>query len=126
MTKIESVLIDYKKSVEGLAEALDQEKTAFMRDSAIKRFELCFDLSWKLLKSFLEEEKAVICRSPKDCFKEAYHHNIMSYKDEWIRMTDRRNVAVHTYNEELAEDIYKKLPDFLKLFQELLNKIENY
>lgn len=126
MNKFESTLIDYKKGLERLTEILTKEKNSIIRDSAIKRFELCFDLSWKVLKNFLQEEKSIICRSPKDCFRQAFQQGILNYTEEWLIMTDRRNDAVHTYNEQLADNIYKELPNFLKLFQGLLEKIENY
>ena len=79
-----------------------------------------------LLKDFLKEEKGISCRSPKDCFRESFHHKVISINPEWLRMTDRRNAAVHTYNEPLADSLYAELPEFLKLFQELLKKVENY
>lgn len=43
---------DFKKAVEKLAEVLKIRETAITRDSAIKRFELCFDLAWKSIKDY--------------------------------------------------------------------------
>lgn len=126
MNKTQVSLKQYKKGVLRLAEILEKEKNEVHRDSAIKRFELCFDLSWKLLKDFLKEERGISCRSPKDCFRQAFHHKIIEINPEWLRMTDQRNAAVHTYNEQLADGLYKELSDFLKLFQGLQKSIENY
>ena len=41
------LLEDFKKTIPRLEEAMSLEKTQIVRDSAIKRFELCFDLAWK-------------------------------------------------------------------------------
>jgi hypothetical protein len=34
-------------------------------------------------------------------------------------MIKGRNLSVHTYNEKLAEDIYGRLIEYLRLFREL-------
>lgn len=123
MTKLESEKEKYFKTVKNLEEILKKEKNDIHRDSAIKRFELCFDVAWKLVKSYLEDHKAIICKSPNECFQQAYIQGIINYSDVWIKMAKERNESVHTYKEELAEALYKKLPEFLKLFQELKEKI---
>jgi len=120
MSKTQSLLIDFEKTLSRLAEVLQQEKTDIVRDSAIKRFELVFDLSWKALKTFLEENHNVICNSPKTCFKEAFHQGILDYNDFWLDVVSERNYTAHTYKEKLAEQIFAKLPTSLKHFQGLL------
>ena len=120
MTKIEALHTQYRKAVERLTEILRQPKSAIVRDAAIKRFEFTFDLAWKLLKARLEDEKGVSCQSPKDCFREAYRNSFIEYDDFWITMTDWRNQAVHTYGEAFAENLYGKLPETLKRFNQLL------
>lgn len=104
---------------EALEQALAKPKDEFIRDSCILRFELAFDLGWKHLKKYLQSNKNAICLSPKECFKEAYTRGVIPYEDMWIKLADARNDAVHTYKEELAEGLYKKLPKFLKMFKEL-------
>ena len=126
MTKLESIKTQYIKAVAHLEEVLKMPKNEIIRDSAIKRFELLFDLSWKLIKTFLEQEKGVKCVSPKDCFKEAYKQEILEYDEFWLIMTDWRNQAVHTYNEEFANIFYDKLPQTLKYFCFLREKINKY
>ena len=126
MSKTDVSLKQFQNALARLTEVLKKEKNEVYRDSAIKRFELCFDISWKLIKDFLEEEKGVSCRSPKDCFRLAFHNRIIEPNPEWLRMTDRRNSAVHTYSEPLANSLYKDLPNFIQLFQKLLKDIKNY
>lgn len=123
MTKSENLKEQYLKTVKNLEETLKKEETEEIRDSAIKRFELCFDVAWKLLKALLEEME-IKCFSPNECFKEAYQQKIIDYGDLWTVMTKKRNEAVHTYKEEIAEALYRELPKFLKLFQALREKIK--
>lgn len=125
MTKFEALKKQYQAVVERLKEILEKEKNDINRDSAIKRFELTFDLSWKVVKAFLEEEKGITCVSPKGCFREAYRQDLIDYDDFWLKMTDWRNEAVHTYSEKFADVLYKKLPETLKRFLFLEKKIKN-
>ncbi len=126
MTKLKSIKKQYSQIVKRFEEILKKERNDINRDSAIKRFELTFDLSWKLIKVFLEEEKGVKCFSPKDCFREAYRQGLIRYSNLWIKMTDLRNESAHTYNEKFADKFYKKLPKMLKLFQLLEEEIKRY
>jgi len=106
-----------------LREVLGEEKNSVVRDSAIKRFELCFELLWKTLKDYLERE-GIICRSPRGCLKEAFALGLLESESEWLEILKDRNLSVHTYLEELAEEIYKKLPSHLKAMEELAAKLE--
>ncbi|MCD6412458.1 nucleotidyltransferase substrate binding protein [bacterium] len=125
MTKFQSLKKQYQKAVKRLDEILKKRKNKIIRDSAIKRFEFTFDLAWKTIKAFLEEEKGIRCISPKECFREAYRQGLIEYDEIWLKMTDWRNSAVHTYSEKFADDLYKKLPECLKLFKELLANLES-
>lgn len=124
MTKFEAVKNQYFAALERFEEVLKRKKSDIIRDSAIQRFEFTFDLSWKLIKAFLEEKKGIKWTSPKDCFREGYRQGLIEYNELWIKMTDWRNLAVHTYSEKFADDLYKKLPKTLELFQLLKKNIE--
>lgn len=126
MTKLEAVKKQYFSAVERFEKVLKEKKTDIIRDSAVQRFEFTFDLSWKLIKAFLEEEKGIKCVSPKECFREAFRQALIDYNEFWTKITDLRNRAIHTYGEKFADELYKKLPKILKLFQQLKKKIEEY
>lgn len=118
------VLEDFGKAIERLKEVLHLEKTAIVRDSAIKRFELCFDLAWKSTK---EEAKiqGVECYSPRACFKAAFQLKLIDYEEKWLKMIKDRNLASHLYKEEKADHLYPKLPDYLNLFEDLFIKLKS-
>lgn len=124
MSKLEANLSQFKKAINRLEDVLKQEKNEFMRDSAIQRFEFTFDLAWKAIKTYLEENKGIICKSPKGCFKDAYEQGIIEYDEFWMEMTDARNRTAHTYEEITAEEIYDLLPKTLEYFQNLLDKLK--
>lgn len=123
MTKLDVLKKQYQKAAKRLEEVLAKEKNDIIRDSAIKRFEFTFDLSWRLIKAFLEEEKGIRCTSPKECFHQAYRQGIIDYDDFWLKMTDWRNEVVHTYGEKFADAFYEKLPAVLERFKLLKKKL---
>ena len=51
MTKYQAVQKEFTDALNRFEEVLRERKTEFIRDAAIKRFELVFDLSWKLIKA---------------------------------------------------------------------------
>ena len=70
------------------------------KGGTIQRFEMVFELSWKLLKDYLEHEGAVIAPvTPRNVIKEAFSARILTNGQVWIDMLDRRNLLSHTYDE---------------------------
>ena len=124
MTKFESLKKQFEKSLNQFEKVLKKKKTEFIRDSAIKRFELTFDIAWKLVKVILEEQKGISCFSPKDCFREAFRQKIIDADPMWLKIVDLRNFSVHLYDEKFADDLYKRLPKILEMFKSLKEKIE--
>jgi len=121
---LENRLTKFEKCLQKFEEVLNLEENDVVRDSAIKRFELCFELCWKTLKDFLTEE-GIFCRSPRNCFKEAFSMGIIQDEDEWLSILEDRNLSVHTYDEALAEELYSRLKNHLKAMKNLLELIKN-
>lgn len=119
MDKFAAQLQQFEQAMTRLSEALQLKKDDIVRDSAIQRFEFTFDLAWKTVKTYLREQKGIVCVSPKDCIRAAYAQGLIPYDDAWLTMTDMRNETAHTYNEEVAEKIYAQLPDALQKYQAL-------
>lgn len=122
MTKFEALHQQFNDAFDRFEEVLKEEKNNFIRDSAIKRFEIVFDLSWKTIKALLEK-RGVKCVSPRECFKEAYHQKLIEYDEIWVKMVSDRNYTVHIYKETLAEKIYRGLPETLTAFRKLKDSL---
>ena len=124
MSKLEAVTAQFEKALQRLKEVLSLEKNDLVRDSAIQRFEFTLDLSWKMVKAYLEEKKGIVCHSPKECFKEAYRQGLIEYDDYWLKLVDLRNEAAHSYNEETAEKIFAELGQALNHFEALCLSVQ--
>ena len=101
---------EFQLSVAQLGRALEQPYTEFMRDSIIKRFELCFELSWKMLQAYLRT-CAVESRGPKDTFAFALREGLVMDGDVWSEILANRNLTIHTYYEHLATRVYEHIKD---------------
>jgi len=117
------ILQDFGRAIARLGEVLILEKNPIHRDSAIKRFELCFDLAWKSIKIYAKNE-GIECSSPRECFKTGFQLGLIDYDEKWLAIIDDRNLTAHLYKEEHAEQVYSRLSAYLELFKNLLGKIK--
>jgi nucleotidyltransferase substrate binding protein (TIGR01987 family) len=107
-----------------LREVLGRDLTdEIIRDSAIQRFEFTLDIAWKVVKTYLYNEKGIVVRSPKEALREAYKQGIIPFDNDWIVLVDARNETVHTYNQKKAEEIAALLPHAVELFEQLLESL---
>lgn len=116
------ILKDFQNAINRLNEVIALEKNDINRDSAIKRFELCFDLAWKSVKNHLKSE-GIECYSPKACLREAFQVKLIDNDKRWLEMVDDRNTSVHLYKQEYADKIYDRLGNHLELMRALLLKL---
>jgi nucleotidyltransferase substrate binding protein (TIGR01987 family) len=105
---------DFGLTVTRLEEALRLEKNGIVRDSAIKRFELCFDLAWKCIQALARKE-GVECHSPLGCLKTAFQLGLLEYDEVWMKMLEDRNQTVHIYKEAYADEVFVRLPCYAGL-----------
>jgi nucleotidyltransferase substrate binding protein (TIGR01987 family) len=121
--KFQAILQQFERAVGKFSDVLEQEKNEYMRDSAIQRFEFTFELAWKTLKAFLEEQ-GITVYSPRDSFKGAFQVGLIDEEITWLEMIELRNLTTHTYNESTAEEIYDALPRILVLYKKLLENLK--
>lgn len=122
---MKEILDSFIKSLQRLEEILGKEESVANRDSAIKRFEFTVELAWKCVQWFLRDQK-IICRSPKECLKEAFKFGLVEDDPKWLEMLEDRNLTVHTYDEKTAEEVYGRLNNYLELLKSLEEKLKSY
>lgn len=121
---LEQKIIQYKKAVANLEEVLERDFDEIIRDSAIQRFEICYEIAWKALKGTLMFLGIGAGNSPRDIFKNAFKLSLIRDENTWLDILTQRNLSTHTYSEELANSLYEKLPEFLSEMKNTLHKIE--
>jgi nucleotidyltransferase substrate binding protein (TIGR01987 family) len=103
-------LEDYNRASQRLAEAVNLDPNLdIIIDGVIQRFEFTFELSWKLMKVFLEYTGITEIRSPRTTIREAFAYGLIEDGDQWIDMMEDRNKTSHIYDEVEAKQIYQKI-----------------
>jgi nucleotidyltransferase substrate binding protein (TIGR01987 family) len=114
---------DLERVILRLREALALPVESVVRDSAILRFELAFEVAWKTVQFFARQQGFEVS-SPRQAFERAFLLGWITDEVLWQKMLAARNMAVHVYREELAEQLYESLPGFLRGFEELGRSLE--
>jgi len=112
----------YSDALSRLKEAIATEPSELTRDASIQRFEFTIELAWKVIQKRLRED-GITCRSPKQCLKEAFSFGLIKDNPLWLQMLEDRNLTVHTYKQELAKEIFGRLPNYVPLFERLLQAL---
>ncbi len=85
----------------------------------IQFYEVSFELSWKLIKDYLESLGFEV-NSPRTAIKQAFQADIINNGESWIKALEDRNLTSHTYNEETANLIVNNIK---KKYYFLLNDL---
>jgi nucleotidyltransferase substrate binding protein (TIGR01987 family) len=108
-----------KRALETLQELLELEQPSRVeRDAAIQRFEYTCEAVWKAAQRYLQVVEGISIGSPKGSIRGSREVGLINDEQTTLglEMIDDRNLTVHTYNEPLAEELYRQLPayaDFL-------------
>ena len=80
-------------------------------DGTILRFEFCIELFWKMLKRALQEE-GIETGTPREAIQKAYQVKWFDDEHLWLQMLHDRNQTSHIYDEEVAMEIYRRIPSY--------------
>ena len=94
---------NYLRAVQRLGEALEEYAADTVRDGVIQRFEFTFDLAWKSLKEYMQDQGATTpLQFPKQVLREAYAAELIDDERLWLDMLDARNSTSHIYDDRQA------------------------
>ncbi len=96
----------------------DDELFEQLRNSVIQCFEFTYELSWKMLKRYLEETAAtpeeIDTSTFQDLIRKGNEKGLL--RSDWLRWKmyrQARTDSSHTYDGDKAEAVYEIAPDFL-------------
>lgn len=113
------------KAKNQLAYAIKNAKSELEITGAIKCFEYCYELSWKTMKKILESMGLVDINSPRTVFIEAFKNQLIDNLSVWNSFITQRNLTFHTYDEEVALEVFDSLPQFLDHLVKFIEHIQN-
>lgn len=104
-----------------------ENPTAIERDAAIQRFEYTFEAVWKAAKQFLLDREGFDVASPKRVIRTCREVGLLDEAEtaHALEMADDRNLTSHTYNEQLAQEIYLRIKQHTGLLEKWLNEMKN-
>lgn len=90
---------NYKKAFAQLSEFIAKDElNKFERQGLIQCFEYTFELAWKTMKDYLEEQ-GYDAGTPRRTVQLAFRSNLVSDGHLWIDALAKRNLMAHTYEE---------------------------
>ena len=123
-------LSNYNKALGHLEKAHAIENPDFVQKAGIiQLFEMSFELAWKLLKDFLEDQGFQDVKSPKAALKKAFEIDLIAHGHQWMQSLEDRNLTTHTYDEGKATQMVRLIDDkyypILKELQDTMNQKAN-
>lgn len=114
----------YANALNWLKQSINRTDLDFMQQAgAIQFFEMCCELSWKLMKDYLEEQGYTDVASPRAAIKQAFNSGLITDGHSWLKLLVDRNLSTHVYDEETADRIYQMASvEYYPLFAELYQK----
>jgi nucleotidyltransferase substrate binding protein (TIGR01987 family) len=101
---------DFNNAFARLTESLHMKsESSIIIDGAIQRFEFTYELAWKVMRAYLEQQGVFEPKTPRDVFRESYKIGLIADGDGWLDIMTDRNLTSHTYNEAAAREIYQKI-----------------
>ena len=80
-----------------------------INEGLIQRFKYTHELAWNLMRDFLSEIGNLEIYGSKDATRAAFQAGLIRNGEVWMEMIKSRNKTSHTYNKEIAEDIFSKV-----------------
>lgn len=105
----------------------ERDFTELELQGVIQAFEVSQELSWKVMKDFLEEQGKTDLFGSKNAVKEAFNVGLISNGDIWFDMIKSRNLTSHIYDEsEVLVILEIILNDYFAVFIDFENKMKSY
>ncbi len=117
-SRAQQAFSNFSHSLARLEEALAMLLTTDVRDIVILRFMFTYETAWKAFKWILKEELLIDAKAPKPILQEAYSQGWLGDDDTiWLNMAEDRNLVVHTYNEEQAQQVYVHITHYIHVIR---------
>lgn len=116
---------NFKKASVQLTEFIEKEElNKFEVQGLIQCFEYTFELAWKTMKDYLEQEGFSV-KSPRSTIQTAFQTQLITDGHTWIDALEKRNLMAHTYDEKKAMEAESLIRnDYYKIIIELYYKLE--
>ncbi len=118
---------NFEKMLGFLEDAMKIEEPDIVQKAGlIQFFEIGFELSWNVMKEYLESKGIIGMRSPRDSIKKAFEVELITDGHAWLEALQDRNLTSHTYNESMADEVIKEIVTaYYPLLQNLYERLKS-
>ena len=118
---------NYKKALNQLKEAIDlmsqRALSNLEKQGVVQAFEFTHELSWNMMKDFLESKGNTEIYGSKDATRQAFKYGLVIDGDVWMSMIKSRNLTSHTYDQKTVDEIVEQISrEYISAFIELDHK----
>lgn len=107
--------------------AVDTDQEEVIRAGVIQNFEFTYELCWKFMKRWLEENatgEIIDGATMKELFRIAAERHLIKDIDAWFTYHKARNETSHIYDQKKAESVYTAAVRFAADAKDLLKVLE--
>ena len=118
---------NYQKALIQLSKFIEKgELNELEKQGIIKAFEYTYELAWKVMKDYYEDQGEVDIQGSRDAIRLAFQRGLIEAGEDWMKMIKSRIASVHTYNLEIAEQINQDIHEiYFQLFVNLKERLES-
>lgn len=105
----------------------DEDLKETVRAGVIHSFEVAYELSWKMIKRWLQENigaASVDGTTQRNLFRLAAENRLIADAERWMDYHKARNSTSHTYNEDATENVFAEAAEFVHDAKYLLKMLE--
>ena len=119
-------LSGFEKSLKIDTSTYPEDVQDSIKNGRIQKFEVCMELTWKIIKLFLYVYHNIDAKSPTLTIKEFHLIGEINEYDYLllIEMLESRNRLSHEYNEEYFDEVNEKLTLYYDMMQNISQKIK--
>ena len=126
---------NFQRSMKQLDNAMalmaERELSELERQGVIQAFEYNYELAWNVLKDFYEYQGELGIQGSRDAIRVAFNRGLIADGKVWMDMIKSRALTVHTYNEDVTEEILEDIvnryyPAFVALRESLRSYQEEH
>ena len=126
MERIKERIAVARQAWKTLNSLLKRRRSKIVRDAGIQRFEYTLEAVWKAGQEYLSEMERIQAASPTSVIRASNSTGILNRTQTrtCLKMALDRNLSVHTYNEDLANQMFARLPRYATVMDQWLRALQ--
>ena len=128
---LQQAVLDLEKAIQVYQKKKEQadseDEIEVIKSGIIQNFEVCYELSWKYMKKYLEEyigKSQVDGVSRKELFRIAAQNYVIDDVEKWFLFHEARNMTSHDYDRMKRDEVFEIASSFLPYALKLQERLE--